>query len=52
MRKKEKHFRKKFTIRHVIFDRKDLVRGYIIIKKGEGCVSLRSLGEISKRRSQ
>jgi len=51
-RKKEEHFKKKSTTRHVIFDGKDLVRGCIIIKKEEECVSLRSLEEISKRKSQ
>jgi len=36
----------------IIFDGKDLVRGYIIIKKGGGHISLKSLGGISERRSQ
>jgi len=51
MRKKEKHSRKKSTTRHIIFDGKNLVRGHIIIKKGERYVSLRSLEGISERRS-
>ena len=32
MRKKEEHSRKKSTVRHIIFNRKDLVRGYVIVK--------------------
>jgi len=49
--RKEEHSRKKSTARRVIFDGKNLVRGHVIIKKGEGHVSLRSLGGISERRS-
>jgi len=52
MRRKEEYSRKKSTTRHVIFDGKDLVKGYVIIKKGKEHVSLRSLGGISKRKSQ
>jgi len=52
MRRKEEYSRKKSTTRHVIFDGKDLVKGYVIIKKGKGHVSLRSLGGLSKRKSQ
>ena len=49
--RKEEYFRKKSTARHIIFDGKDLVRERVIIKKGEGHVSLRSLGGISERKS-
>jgi len=51
MQGKEKHSRKKSTAKRVIFDEKDLVRGHVIIKKGEEHISLRSLGGISERRS-
>jgi len=51
MRQKEEHSRKKSTTRCVIFDGKDLMRGYIIIKKEERCISLRGLERISKRKS-
>jgi len=49
---KKKHSRKKFTAKHIIFNRKVLVREHIIIKKEKGHISLRSLGEISKRKSR
>jgi len=52
MRRKEKHFKKKSTMKYIIFDGKNLVRGYVIIKKGEGHVSLRGLGGISEIRSR
>jgi len=50
--KPEEYSRRKQQWRHVIFDGKNLVREYVITKKGEGCVISGILGGLRTERSQ
>ena len=48
----KEYSRRKQQWRHIIFDRKDLVKGCIIIKTGENHVISRILGELRTEKSQ